>query len=144
MTDNKTVVEIVPKEAHELVANESAAILVDIRSHMEYLFIGHPVGCVHIPWIDEPDWVVNPNFLREIRQLVLGGISHDETASNDVPIVLICRSGKRSLEAGVHLLEKGFSRVYSVKHGFEGEIDDHHHRSTLSGWRHDGLPWEQC
>ena len=144
MTDNKAVVEIEPLEAFELIKNEAPAILVDIRSHMEYLFIGHPEGCVHIPWIDEPDWIVNPNFLREIRQLVLGGISHDDSASNDVPIVLICRSGKRSLEAGAHLLEKGFSRVYSVKHGFEGEIDEQHHRSTLSGWRFNGLPWEQC
>lgn len=144
MTASQTVVELEPKEAFELVRSESSSILVDIRSHMEYLFIGHPVGCVHIPWIDEPDWQVNPNFIRELRQLVLGGISHDSSTSNDVPIVLICRSGKRSLEAGEHLLEKGFHRVYSVKHGFEGELDEDHHRSTRSGWRFEGLPWEQC
>ena len=28
--------------------------------------------------------------------------------------------------------------------GFEGELDENHHRSTLGGWRFRGLPWEQC
>jgi hypothetical protein len=31
-----------------------------------------------------------------------------------------------------------------VLHGFEGELDDHHHRGALNGWRFEGLPWEQC
>ena len=144
MSDDKAVVEIEPLEAFELIKNEAPAILVDIRSHMEYLFIGHPEGCVHIPWIDEPDWIVNPNFLREIRQLVLGGISHDDSASNDVPIVLICRSGKRSLEAGEALMKAGVKDVYNVLQGFEGELDSNHHRSTAGGWRYHDLPWEQC
>jgi len=34
--------------------------------------------------------------------------------------------------------------VYNVEHGFEGELDDKHHRSTISGWRFDQLPWQQC
>ncbi|MDH5632725.1 MAG: rhodanese-like domain-containing protein [Gammaproteobacteria bacterium] len=144
MATDIAVKELDPEEAQALLHNEPAGILVDIRSHMEYLFIGHPAGCVHIPWIDEPDWKINPNFIRELRQLVLGGLSHDSATVNDVPIVLICRSGKRSLEAGARLIEDGFHRVYSVRHGFEGELDDNHHRSTLSGWRFDGLPWEQC
>ena len=110
---------------------------------MEYLFIGHPIGAIHIPWIDEPDWNVNPNFVREIRQLLLGGLSHTADGGN-VPIFLICRSGKRSLEAGRLLIKEGFQKVYNVEEGFEGELDDHHHRSTLGGWRFAGLPWEQC
>ena len=30
-----------------------------------------------------------------------------------------------------------------LQHGFEGELTDHFHRSPTSGWRADGLPWEQ-
>lgn len=138
------VQELTPQQAWQLIQDEPKAMLVDVRSHMEYLFIGHPVGSINIPWIDEPDWEINPNFVREIRQLLLGGLSHDESGSHDVPVVLICRSGKRSLEAGQLLLKKGFRRVYNVSEGFEGELDDHHHRSTLGGWRFAGLPWEQC
>lgn len=144
VTLNGKVVELTPKQAFDLIEDEPKAILVDVRSHMEFLFIGHPVGAVHIPWIDEPDWKLNPNFLREIRQLVLGGLSHDSTGMNDVPILLICRSGKRSREAGMMLIKEGFSRIYNIKDGFEGELDEHHHRSTLGGWRFEGLPWEQC
>jgi rhodanese-related sulfurtransferase len=139
------VTEISSQEAYDLVKSHSNAILVDVRSHMEFLFIGHPVGAIHIPWIDEPDWNINPNFVREIRQLVLGGISHEGFAGqNSVPVVLICRSGKRSREAGKLLIKEGFEQVYNIKDGFEGELDESHHRSTTGGWRFEGLPWEQC
>lgn len=138
------VKELMPREAFDMIEANPGSLLVDIRSHMEFLFVGHPAGAIHIPWIDEPDWTVNPRFARDIRQLVLGGLSHESGVAADVPILLICRSGKRSLEAGAHLIEQGFKSVYSIKHGFEGELDDTHHRSSLAGWRYEGLPWEQC
>jgi hypothetical protein len=31
-----------------------------------------------------------------------------------------------------------------VTHGFEGELNDEHRRNSITGWRFDGLPWEQC
>lgn len=132
-----------PKEAWSLIQENPRAILVDIRSTMEYLFIGHPSGAIHIPWIDEPDWTENPDFVRRIRELMLGG-AISGSAIGGAPIVLICRSGKRSVEAGEHLIKAGLPRVYNVLEGFEGELDEHHHRSTLGGWRFVGLPWEQC
>jgi rhodanese-related sulfurtransferase len=42
------------------------------------------------------------------------------------------------------LLQAGFGSVYNVDEGFEGELDDHHHRGSVGGWRFHGLPWEQC
>ena len=59
-------------------------------------------------------------------------------------MVLICRSGVRSLEAGKALVEAGINDVYNVAEGFEGQLDDKHHRSSVGGWRFHGLPWEQC
>ncbi|KPK40022.1 MAG: sulfurtransferase [Gammaproteobacteria bacterium SG8_47] len=144
MSDAPQVNTITSRQAHQLVQDNPKAILVDVRSSMEFLFIGHPTGAINVPWIDEPDWKVNPHFAVEVRKLVLGGLSHLEGAHNDVPIVLICRSGKRSLEAGEVLIKDGFRDVYNVGDGFEGELDDHHHRSTINGWRFEGLPWEQC
>lgn len=132
-----------PKQAWNLLQKEPRAVLVDIRSTMEYLFVGHPKGSIHIPWLDEPDWVVNPDFVRRVRELMLGGAISDG-ASGPAPIILICRSGKRSVEAGHKLVEAGFAEVYNVLEGFEGELDEDHHRSTLGGWRYAGLPWEQC
>ena len=64
--------------------------------------------------------------------------------SGDRPVVLICRSGNRSVDAGKLLEEAGFTKVFNVLHGFEGELDDNHHRGATNGWRCDGLAWEQC
>jgi len=129
--------------AHDLIKKDPRALLIDVRSNMEFLFIGHPVDAISIPWIDEPDWEINPHFAAEVRKLILGGLEH-ASGGHNVPIVLICRSGKRSLEAGKLLLEEGFHDVYNIEEGFEGELDEGHHRSTLAGWRFDGLPWSQC
>lgn len=134
---------ISPKEAWELMQNDPRALLVDIRSSMEYLFVGHPKGAVHVAWIDEPDWKVNPHFTTEIRKLILGGVVHAGEISS-APVMLICRSGKRSVEAGNQLIADGMTNVYNVTQGFEGDLDEKHHRSTQGGWRFDDLPWEQC
>lgn len=142
MTEKK-VKSIAPRQAANLVEDNPRAILIDVRSSMEYLFVGHPKGAINIPWIDEPDWKINPHFAVEVRKVLLGGITcHEDEGC--APVVLICRSGKRSLEAGELLLNEGFTDVFNVLEGFEGELDDEHHRSTLGGWRHAGLPWEQC
>jgi rhodanese-related sulfurtransferase len=132
-----------PKQAWQMLQDDPRAVLVDIRSSMEYLFVGHPSGAVHVPWIDEPDWTVNPHFVTDIRKLLLGGLVCDEQ-EGCAPVILICRSGKRSLEAGRALLAAGMHEVYHVDEGFEGELDEHHHRSAVGGWRFHGLPWEQC
>ena len=142
MTQNK-VNHINTQKAWELLQKEPKVAFIDVRSDMEYLFIGHPTGAVNIPWIAEPDWIINPDFVREVRKLVLGGII-ESPEHHSVPVMLICRSGNRSDEAGKLLIENGFTRVYNIEQGFEGELDEDHHRSTQGGWRHDNLPWEQC
>jgi len=131
------------QQAWQLLQEDPRAVLVDIRSTMEYLFVGHPKGSVHVPWIDEPEWTVNPDFVTDIRKLLLGGAicTVDDGCA---PVILICRSGKRTLEAGKALSEAGFNKVMHVNEGFEGDLDEDHHRSTANGWRFQDLPWEQC
>ncbi len=136
------VQEIGAQEAFDFIQAHPNAVMIDVRSDMEFLFVGHPKGAVHVAWIDEPDWDINPNFVKHVRQVLLGGVSHSEQAS--APVFLICRSGKRSREAGEKLIKAGFTDVYNIKDGFEGELDEQHHRSSLGGWRCAGLPWEQC
>lgn len=133
---------ISPQDAWSLVQQHPEALLIDVRSAMEYLFVGHPTGAINIAWIDEPTWKVNPDFAVEVRKLILGGVSHEK--GDSVPILLICRSGKRSLEAGEVLIKDGLTEVYNIEDGFEGELDGKHHRSSVGGWRYEGLPWEQC
>lgn len=129
-------------EAWNICQQDPRALLIDVRSSMEFLFVGHPQGALHIPWIDEPDWVINKDFVTEIRKLALGGLK--ESSTDDVPIILICRSGNRSDEAGKLLVESGIRNVSHIDDGFEGKLDDKHHRSTVGGWRYHDLPWEQC
>ena len=128
-------------DAWQLCQQEPRTLLIDVRSSMEFLFVGHPQGAVHVPWIDEPDWVINKNFVTDVRKLALGGLNE---STDDVPIVLICRSGNRSGEAGKVLIEAGIKNVYNIDEGFEGELDDNHRRSSIGGWRYHDLPWEQC
>jgi len=126
-----------PRQAYEFLQKHPDALFIDCRSEMEYLFVGHPVGALHVAWNDGPDWDVNPHFVGQVRKLA--GTDHATR-----PIVLICRSGNRSREAGETLERAGLRTIYNVAHGFEGELNDKHHRSAATGWRHDGLPWEQC
>lgn len=116
---------ITPTEAFELLQSNPDALLIDVRSEIEYLFVGHPVGAIHVSWNDGPDWEVNPNFIGEVKKLAGNG--------GHRPLVLICRSGNRSEVAGKALLESGFSTVYNVLYGFEGELDTQHHRNSVNG-----------
>lgn len=126
-----------PREAFEFLQAHPGALFIDCRSEMEYLFVGHPTGALHVAWNDGPDWDVNPHFVGQVKKLA--GTNHADRA-----IVLICRSGNRSQEAGEELERHGFKRVYNVAHGFEGELNALHQRNALAGWRFEGLPWEQC
>lgn len=134
--------DLSPIAAYDLLQTTHHSMLVDIRSAMEYLFVGHPVGAVHIAWIDEPDWDINPHFANEIEQLLTSRFK--EMPPKEAQVILICRSGKRSRDAANVLLEAGFQHVMHIDEGFEGERDADHHRGTLGGWRFHGLPWEQC
>lgn len=138
-----TIRNITPAEAFAMIKADSRCLFIDIRSSMEFLFVGHPVGAVHIPWIDEPDWTINPDFVTDVRKLILGGAACTED-SGCAPIILICRSGKRSKEAGELLLRSGLQNIHHIGEGFEGDLDENHRRSTIGGWRFRGLPWEQC
>ena len=64
---SEKVITVSPLEAWKISQDDPRTLLIDVRSSMEYLFVGHPTGALHIPWIDEPEWVVNPNFVTEIR-----------------------------------------------------------------------------
>jgi rhodanese-related sulfurtransferase len=134
MQDNPAMKHLTPAEAQQRLQQDAHALLIDVRTEIEYFYVGHPVGAVNIEWHMVPDFTVNPRFV----ELVLR-----EAGANDRPLLLICRSGRRTLEAGAALEQAGFSEVYNVLEGFEGELDEQMHRGTLGGWRFHGLPWEQ-
>lgn len=124
-----------PRDAWALVQAQADVLFVDVRMEIESLYVGRPPGVENIPWYEYPDLTPDPTrFAAAVAR---------EAGRKDRTVVLICRSGKRTLEAAKALEAAGFTDVVNVLHGFEGELDDAFHRSTVSGWRHDGLPWEQ-
>jgi len=89
---------------------------------------------VHIAWKEFPDWQINQQFVEQVSHVV---------ADKNTPILLLCRSGVRSLEAANLLEKSGFTQLINILEGFEGNLDADKHRGTTGGWRFYGLPWEQ-
>jgi len=116
-------------------AGQEPPLFVDVRMEIESLYVGRPPGVANIPWYEYPD--LNPDPLRFATAV------EQEAGGKGRPVLLICRSGKRTLDAGRALETAGFTEVAHVVHGFEGDLNEQFKRSTLNGWRHDGLPWEQ-
>ncbi len=126
---------LLPKEAHSWLQSHPDALFIDVRMEIESLYVGRPPGVVNVPWYDYPE-------LKPDAEKFAAAVAAEATDKAQ-PLLLICRSGQRTLSAGQALEAAGFSNVQHVVHGFEGELNEQFKRSTRSGWRFDGLPWEQ-
>ncbi len=127
---------LTPRETYTYLQQHPQALFVDVRMEIEHLYVGHPPGVVHIAWYEYPEMQTHPQaFVEQVKREAAGDTTR--------PVVLLCRSGKRTIDAGLALEGAGFSEVINVLHGFEGDLDEHFKRGTLNGWRHDGLPWQQ-
>ena len=131
-----TVGEMTLAEAWQTLTSEPEAILIDVRTLAEWNFVGVPeisdTGCElrFVEWITFPHGAPNPQFVAEAgREL-----------QADQPILLLCRSGARSLAAAAALEAAGFTNTHNVVAGFEGDPDGNGHRH--GGWK-DELPWTQ-
>ena len=123
---------VAPKVAWELFSS-GEAFLVDVRTTEERKFVGHVPGSLHVAWATGTSLTRNPRFARELEAKV----------GKQSTVLLLCRSGKRSALAAEVAAKAGFTRVFNVLEGFEGEIDEQRHRGQTDGWRLHGLPWVQ-
>lgn len=121
-----------PKDAWALIASGKVT-LVDVRTAEERQFVGHVPQSLHVPWATGTAMNRNPRFARELEAKV----------AKDKPILLLCRSGKRSALAVDAAIKAGFSQIANVLEGFEGDLDEQGQRGHHNGWRHYGLPWIQ-
>ena len=127
---------LLPTECWALMQADPTALLIDIRMEIESMYVGTPPGAINIPWYEYPDFTVDvPAFCA--------AVAAEAGDNKSRPVLLLCRSGQRTLDAASALEAAGFHQVINILHGFEGDLDDKFHRSSLNGWRHDGLPWEQ-
>ena len=101
-----------------------------------------------MPYVDLPDnglafddprgaYKLEPNadFAAELgRRMTEKGLGKGDV------VILMCRSGDRSSRAiNQQLAEAGYTKVYSVVDGFEGDIS-REGRRTVNGWKNAGLP----
>ena len=126
---------LLPKDAWALLQANPDARLIDVRMEIESMYVGRPPGAINVPWYEYPDFTPDATAFCAAVQA--------EVPDPAQPVLLLCRSGQRTLDAASALEAAGFHQVINILHGFEGDLDDKFHRSSLNGWRHDGLPWEQ-
>ena len=124
---------LLPAEAHQLLQHQPGAKLVDVRSRAELDFVGRVPDSVEIEWKTYPGMRPNPDFIQQLSQKV----PHDAT------VMFVCRSGARSHETALAAMQAGYTDVYNVLEGFEGDRDASGHRNSVGGWRAAGLPWVQ-
>lgn len=107
------------------------AVLVDVRSDAEREWVGYVPGAVALAWKQWPGMAMNTGFDVGLQ-----------AAFDGKKIVLLCRSGVRSVAAARQASELGLE-AYNILEGFEGDADDQGHRGQQGGWRFHGLPWCQ-
>ncbi len=122
--------------------------LVDVRTPEEYQLVGHPPMAYNIPFVFfQGGPHRNPHFVKDVASR----FKRSDT------LLVICRSGSRSAPAADALKQAGFSNVYNVRDGFEGDAFQGHSpkekallqkyspfyglRGRVEGWQFYGLPY---
>jgi rhodanese-related sulfurtransferase len=126
------------------LAEDTEAILIDVRSQAEWTFVGVPdlasIGKepVLLEWQRYPGMRKNEDFVA-----TLGGALRARGVSEDTALYFLCRSGARSASAAAAMTSAGFRNCFNVADGFEGRLDTTRHRGAVEGWKAAGLPWIQ-
>lgn len=140
---------ITSSEAFDEIQSEGDEILfLDVRTRSEIAVVGMPmVADANVPYMfmSEPmtwndDWgsfnmTKNQNFLSDVKKRL-----EEKGLSQDDRVFLMCRSGGRSASAVDLLTRAGFTNVYSVVDGYEGDKAKNGKR-ILNGWKNSDLPW---
>ncbi len=120
--------------------------IVDVRTAQEYQFAGHVPASFNIPAFEWGEWNEyarvfgldeNPDFVKEFEC---------KFPDNEEPVIIMCRSGHRSVLAITLLVQAGYTNLYHMWEGFEGlAIRDKDLLSggtiIMDGWKNRGLPY---
>jgi len=118
---------VTPGEAHRL-RESGAAVIVDVRTPMEYEQVGHVPETPLIEWPRNGSRSELQAFLDALR----AKFAPSET------LLFLCRSGVRSHYAAELAAHAGYEKAYNVLEGFEGEYG-----AGTNGWRAAELPWQR-
>lgn len=151
---SKLALYLTPQQAYDMMQQEGKKVLfLDVRTRAEAMYVGMtPLADALTPYVEHQevmsDWddkrsmyllEPNPDFTKEVaRRLADKGLSKQDK------VILICRSGDRSAKAADILQLQGFTQVYSVAEGFEGDMGKegaNAGRRLVNGWKNTNLPW---
>lgn len=113
-------------------AQSGLAVVVDVRTDAEREWVGRVPHAIDLPWKQWPGMQPNPQFDDGLKHAAAGGLQ----------LLMLCRSGARSIAAAKRATELGFE-AYNILEGFEGDPDASGQRGRVGGWRFHGLPWRQ-
>lgn len=126
---------LTPQEAFDLLRQDAASRLVDVRTNAERDWVGRvaipPAQHAAVEWNLYPGGTPNPAFLDQLQQI----------AKPDDVLLFLCRSGVRSRHAATLATRNGYLNCFDILEGFEGDKDGAGHRRNLGGWCKAGLPW---
>jgi len=118
--------------------------IVDCRTPEEYVYVGHAPMAYNIPcmlgeWDTNTGELIhkdNPDFEKTVQALF---------GKEDL-LMVMCRSGSRSPKAVNRLAAIGYTKVYSIIDGFEGDKLKDKKSAYLgkrlrNGWRNAFAPW---
>lgn len=140
------------KQAYKMtMANMDKILFVDVRTPSELNYLGAAtVMDAHVPtvFMDTTGWdskkhrynrAKNKKFIADLENaLKKKGLSKNDT------VILMCRSGKRSASAVNTLADHGYTKVYSVVDGYEGDKvknGKNKGQRMKNGWKNSDLPW---
>ncbi|MFH1660735.1 MAG: rhodanese-like domain-containing protein [Pseudomonadota bacterium] len=151
---SKVGLYLTPQQAYDMKkANPKGVAFFDIRTRAEAMYVGWPSDAdALVPYVEHPelmsDWddkrhmyklEPNQDFVPELeRRLKEMGLGKDAT------IILICRSGDRSSKAQDRLQAAGYTKVYGIAEGVEGDTAKDGPKAgqrVVNGWKNAGLPW---
>ena len=151
---SKLALYLTPQQAYDMKKKDPKSVaLFDIRTRSEAIYVGMAKDAdALVPIVEHPeirsDWddkrhmyklEPNQDFMPELeRRLKAMGLGKDAT------IILLCRSGDRSSKAADRLQMAGYTKVYSVAEGFEGDTAKggaQDGQRVVNGWKNAGLPW---
>lgn len=142
MPDGDYAGDVTSRHAWAVMAEQPAATLIDVRTKIEWQLIGQPdlssldKEPIYLEWVTMNG--VNENFVAELQATL-----EERGTAKTAPLFFMCQSGGRSKIAAMQCTELGYEACYNIAEGFEGDLDRHGHRNSVSGWKVAGLPWVQ-
>lgn len=141
-------------EAHEM-QKKGSAIIVDVRTTLEFIYTGHGEGFINIPayeWTYLPksveERVKSAEFelktdkvkghtevqkLYDAKEVINKNFVTDVMSAMKLrkadSVILVCRSGPRS-KAAANMLAKEGIKAYNLENGF------------MFGWKNSKMPWD--